>query len=142
MADRRPSRETLYMQIAYLWSLRSLCKRDNSKVGCVITTQDMRMTLATGYNGPPRQLGNLACRNIQGNCGCLHAEQNAIAMVDGTLPDKIMFVTKCPCESCASLIVQAKIVKVFYCEPYRNNKGLDRLKQCHLNVFKIDRPSL
>ena len=140
MFDERPKREVIYMKTAYLWAARSLCRQENRKIGCIITTSDMRMTLSTGYNGPPRQLGNLACRGIGGNCGCLHAEQNAIAIVDGTLSNKILFVTMSPCESCASLIAQANISKVFYCADYRNTTGIERLKICGIIVIKMNYP--
>jgi len=140
MFNERPKRETIYMKFAYLWAARSLCKQENRKIGCVITTEDMRLVLSTGYNGPPRPLGNSACRNIPGDCGCSHAEANAIAMVDGTIPDKIMFVTMAPCEYCANLIVQSNIFKVFYCEPYRDSRGLDRLEACGVIVIRMAYP--
>jgi len=136
----RPSRENIYMKIAFLWANRSLCKQENRKIGCVITTNDMRLVLSTGYNGPPKQLDNLACRGTKGFCGCLHAEQNAIAMVDGTIPNKILFVTMEPCENCANLIAQSNISKVFYCEDYRNHIGIERLKECNITVIKMDYP--
>jgi len=136
--DDRPKRRNIYMRFALDWAGRALCKQDNRAVGCVITTEDMRVTLATGYNGPPKQLGNDACRNEKGNCGCLHAEANAIAMVDGRIPNKIMFVTMCPCETCATLIAQSNITKVFYYQDYRNKAGLERLQACGIDVIRIN----
>jgi len=128
------------MATAYLWSQRALCKRPNRQVGCVITTEDMRRVLSHGYNGSPKQLPNDSCRNIPGDCSCVHAEGNAIAMVDGTIPNKIMFITMEPCESCANLIAQANITKIFYCEDYRNQKGLIRLRDCNITVVKMEKP--
>jgi len=140
MFDERPKREIIYMKFAYLWAARSLCRQENRKIGCVITTSDMRLVLSSGYNGPPKQLGNLACRGIEGNCGCLHAEANAIAMVDGTIPNKILFVTMAPCEACAGLIAQSNVTKVFYCEDYRDVVGLERLKACNILTIKMPYP--
>ncbi len=140
MFDERPKRETIYMKTAYLWAARSLCRQDNRKIGCVITTNNMRISLSTGYNGPPKQLDNLACRGIKGNCGCAHAEANAIAMVDGTIPNKILFVTMSPCEMCANLICQANIGKVFYCEDYKNIAGIKRLEACGIIIIKMNYP--
>jgi len=140
MFDERPTRETIYIKTAYLWAARSLCRQEGRKIGCVITTNNQRLVLSTGYNGPPKQLDNLACRGISGDCGCLHAEMNAIAMVDGTIPKKTLFVTMAPCEMCANLIAQSNISRVFYCEDYKNPKGLERLEQCGIIAIQLSYP--
>lgn len=49
----RPSRETVYMEIAHAVSLRSTCRR--RKVGCVLVDERGHL-LATGYNGIPSGL--------------------------------------------------------------------------------------
>lgn len=133
----RPTKEQIHMLTAYLWAKRSLCKLYNRKIGCVITSEDMRLILGVGYNGNPAAMPNDSCRNITGNCGCLHAEQNAIAMADGSIPNKLLFVTMTPCESCANLIAQANIKKVHYCEEYRNNQGLTRLHECNIDTIHM-----
>lgn len=133
----RPTREEIHMATAALWGERSLCKQDNRKVGCVITTSDMRKILAIGYNGPPRPMPNDSCRDMPGNCGCLHAEMNAIAALDSTIPNKVIFVTMEPCEMCASLIAQADIRAVFYAGSYKSHKGLERLALCSIQVKKL-----
>lgn len=138
MVEQRPSREELHMATAYLWAKRSLCKQDNRSIGCVITSEDMQQVLAFGYNGPPRQLGNVACENAQGGCGCVHSEINAIIKVDGRLPNKLMFVTMSPCTDCAKAIAQANIGKVYYCEEYRNIKGLELLTKCGITTIKLN----
>jgi len=134
----RLTREQIHMTTALLWGQRSTCKR--LKVGCVITTSDMKRILSIGYNGSPTPMSNDSCKNTEGNCQCLHAEQNAIAMVDGTIPDKVAFITTYPCLSCANLLVQANITKVFYCKDYRNHIGIERLKECNITVIKMDYP--
>jgi len=128
----RPSRERIHMSTAYLWGLRSTCKRPNRKIGAVITTGDMTQILAIGYNGPAKGLPNDYCRGSKeiGTCGCLHAEMNAIAKVDSTITDKVLFVTMSPCEMCASLIAQANIKKVWYLHDYRNSDGQKILYEC------------
>lgn len=140
MDENRPSRESIYMATAYLWARRSLCKRAAPSVGCVITTSNLRSTLAHGYNGPPKKMPNNSCRNGEGSCGCSHAEANAIALVDGTIPDKILFVTREPCEFCANLIAQAGIAKVYYCDEYRNHLGLERLQACGIQIYQMIPP--
>jgi len=136
---QRPKREIIHMTTAILWGQRSTCKRPNRKIGAVITTSDMTQILSIGYNGPCKGLFNDSCRNTEGNCGCLHAEMNAIAKVDSTIPNKVLFITMQPCEMCASLIAQANISMVWYLDSYRNNDGLSILSQCnirHHQMFK------
>lgn len=142
MQDPRPSKESLHMLTAFLWSRRATCKQKNRNIGCVITDNTMDRVLAIAYNGPPAAMLNDACRNIKGDCGCVHAEANAIARVDSTIPNKLMFVTMIPCENCANLIAQSNIDTVFYCEDYRNKAGYRRLIACGINVLKIDITSI
>lgn len=132
----RPSRESIHLETASLWSKRSTCKQENRQVGCVITSEDMRRVLAIGYNGPPRAMPNDSCRQVKSDCGCLHAEMNAIAAVDSSIPNKILFVTMAPCEMCASLIAQAGISKVYYRDDYKNRVGIVRLTECKVEVLK------
>jgi len=134
----RISREQIHMATAYLWGQRSTCKRPNRKIGAVITSEDMTQVLAIGYNGPAKGLPNDYCKGNEGNCGCLHAEMNAIAKADSTIPNKILFVTMSPCEMCASLIAQSKISMVWYLNKYRNNDGLKILCQCGIQFDQMD----
>ena len=137
MNNKRPSKEELHMHTAFLWAQRATCKQFNGKIGWVITDSEMRRILSIGYNGSPTTMPNDACRNIQGSCGCLHAEQNAIALVDGSLYEKVMFVTMEPCESCANLIAQANIYKVFYAEQYRVHDSLIMIIDCCVTVINM-----
>jgi len=136
----RPNREIIHMLTAYLWSTRSTCKRNNCFIGCVVTTQNMRRILSVGYNGPPQQLQNDACQNTVGSCGCIHAEANAITQVDGTIPNKIMFVTRQPCIICAGLIAQSNINCVYFSEFYRKNEGILLLKKCKIKTQFLGMP--
>jgi len=138
----RPSREYIHMSTAILWGQRSTCKRPNRKIGAVITTEDMTQVLAVSYNGPCKGLPNDACRNTENSCGCLHAETNAIAKVDSTIKNKILFVTMQPCEMCASLIAQANIKKVYYLDEYRNTDGLKILSDCGILYDQLYRRTL
>ncbi len=137
MQIERPSRLMIHMATALLWAQRATCKQPNRKVGAVITTADMTRVLSIGYNGPAKGLPNDACRNTSGSCGCLHAETNAIAQVDSTIPNKHLFVTLQPCEMCASLIAQANISTVWYLRPYRNTNGLKILRACQIQVHRM-----
>lgn len=133
----RPTRTILHMQTAQLWSQRALCKRPDREIGCVITTGDMQTILSFGYNGPPRQMGNDACTGEKGDCGCMHAEINALLKCDYTIPGKLLFVTMAPCKLCAAAIAQAEIAQVYYCAPYRNIEGLELLAKCCVPVQQV-----
>ena len=134
-ADQRPTRESLHMQFAMMWASRSLCHRLH--VGAVITSPDMRRVLSIGYNGPARGLPHDRCRNTPGNCGCLHAEDNAIAAVDSTIPNKVLFVTHQPCEQCAQRVIQANITQVYYLETYRSDAGAAVLNLAGIRVSRL-----
>jgi dCMP deaminase len=139
----RPSREKIHMATATMWGLRSCCKRPNRKVGCVITSSDMRRILAIGYNGPPRPMPNDSClgSKAQGYCGCIHAEVNAIAMVDSTIPNKRMFVSMSPCMDCARIILQCGISHIYFGKYYRNNEALPFLTQNGIMVCRQESPN-
>lgn len=138
--NNRPSRAEIHMMTALMWAQRSWCKRPNGHVGAVITTSDLRRVLSIGYNGPARGLANDRCRNTAGTCGCIHAEANAIAHVDGTTPNKALFCTVQPCEMCAQLIVQANISKVYFLKDYRNTEGAKILADCNVTLERVDLP--
>lgn len=130
----RPKREVVHMAAAFMWASRSLCKR--MRVGCVLTTMDMRRTLAVGYNGPAKGLSNGRCRSTPGSCGCLHAEDNAVAISD-SIPQKTAFVTHAPCETCAQRLVQANVHRVLYVRVYRSEAGLDVLRELGVEVTRM-----
>jgi dCMP deaminase len=154
----RPARELIHMTTAIHWSYRALCSQDNRKVGAIITTSDMRSILAFGYNGPGKGLPNDHCKqwrikagdymagggsaNGGSRCPCLHAEDNAIAHVDSTIPDKTLFVTMQPCETCAHRILNANIKRVFFWKPYRLVEGVELLTRAGVQVDQLQHTML
>ena len=69
----------------------------------------------------------------------LHAESNAIAKVSRSTESSdgaTLFCTHAPCIECAKLIYQSGINSVYYREQYRDNSGLDFLKQGGVNVHQ------
>lgn len=131
----RPSREDLHMVTAFLWAQRSLDPRHQN--GAVVTTPDMKQVLAIGYNGPAKGLPHTAVRDTPGDSGCLHAEDNAIAFCNSTIPGKVMFVTTEPCEMCAQRIVNAGFARVFYVRAYRIHIGADILAKCKVPLIRM-----
>ena len=69
----------------------------------------------------------------------LHAESNAIAKVSRSTESSegaTLFCTHAPCIECAKLIYQSGINTVYYRDQYRDNSGLDFLKQGGVNVHQ------
>ena len=70
----------------------------------------------------------------------LHAESNAVAKLaklNGGGKGAAIFVTHCPCLTCAKTIYQAGITEVYYAESYRDTIGLAFLIECGLTVEKV-----
>jgi len=123
----RPSFDSIYMRLAEMMSERSTCAR--LKVGCAIVTPDFRKVLSVGYNGNVTGGANDCDRHGEeavGNCGCIHAEQNAVINCDaGRHVDKIVFCTHLPCLQCAKFLINLGGVKrVFYKNEYRLHDSL------------------
>lgn len=142
MMDRQPriSKEEMYMRMAIILSARSTCRRTGSdgkikRVGCVITNFDLSNVLSVGYNGNAAGLPDECTDpNTPGNCGCLHAEENAISKCPSHERDKIMFTTDSPCPRCAKFIINNGFSKVFYLREYRDPTGLNLLRKVGITV--------
>lgn len=130
----RPYREIIHMATAVMWSLRSTCKR--AQCGAVITTHDMKQVLSVGYNGPGAGLPDDRCRGTEGQCGCLHAETNAILRANPGV-NRVLFTTSAPCEQCAQHILGTEISRVIYLRMYRDSMGLNLLEG-KVKIEKID----
>lgn len=69
----------------------------------------------------------------------LHAESNAIAKVSRSTESSenaTLFCTHAPCIECAKLIYQSGISSVYYREQYRDDSGLNFLKQGGVDVHQ------
>ncbi len=133
----RPKFESIYMQLAHLMAERSTCKR--LKVGCVVTSTDYSYVYGVGYNGNAKGLDNECDSTTPGECGCLHAELNAMLKVNvcNTTP-KVLFCTHAPCKMCAKTIInKGGFEKVIYDIPYRLSEGLDLLTECGIVVEHV-----
>lgn len=134
---KRRSFEEIYMRLAFDLAARSTCKR--LKVGCVIVSCDYSRVYGIGYNGNAAGLPNECDSPTPGNCGCLHAEDNALLKTNGG-PEvsKIVFVTHQPCAYCSKRIVnKGGVKKVYFSEPYRLSAGLDILRASGIEVEQL-----
>ena len=70
----------------------------------------------------------------------LHAEENLlmkIARSTNSSENATIFVTHAPCLDCAKLIHQAGINSVYYRNSYRDDKGIDFLKKCGVQIENV-----
>jgi dCMP deaminase len=141
----RPSWDEYFMELTRVVAKRSTCVRRH--VGALIV-RDKRI-LATGYNGAPSGLPHcldIGCLRDQMGvpsgerqelCRGLHAEQNAIiqAGLHGvSLRDATLYVTLAPCTTCAKMIINSGIRRVFYQESYPDQLSLDLLAQAGVEI--------
>jgi deoxycytidylate deaminase len=136
MCDRRHQKLCKFIAFGKSLSELSTCKR--RKVACVIFPQSMDGIAAIGYNGRATGENNDECTSVEGDCGCVHAEANALLKLNDNGIYVVMYTTCAPCWHCAGLIVNSqKISHVFYSEAYRDTRGIDRLKAANIGVTQI-----
>ena len=113
------------------------------KVGAVIAREGR--ILASGYNGQPRKLDN-CCEyiNASGQLATkdtvVHAELNAILFCAkyGIMTDGAdLYVTMCPCQKCASALIQAGIKHVYYLDDYRDMSAIELLNEAGIEINRI-----
>lgn len=125
-----------FTDFAMSLSKLSTCKR--LQVGCVILSEGFSQVFSIGYNGVPSGVDNDSCREEKGNCGCIHAEANALVKLKTTQTGLWLLSTTCPCEHCAGLIVNSKSIDVvLYINTYRIEKGLNLLRDCGITTVAI-----
>lgn len=149
--SNRPQWDEYFMKIAILTSERSNCIR--RKVGCIIV-KDKRI-LSLGYNGTPIETQNCyqgGCKRCMDQflerhinstaknldlCMCLHAEDNALLFnTKDDLNGSTMYITLIPCISCVKKILQCKIKRIVYLNPYLEE--LDNLSRNILSQYNVE----
>lgn len=138
MNSKELNKHISYLMMADAWSSNSCCCR--KKVGALIVKDDM--IISDGYNGTPTGFPN-DCEDPNGNTHwyVLHAEANAITKLakngSSGASGSTLYVTMSPCRDCSKLIIQSGIKRVFYKEEYRDNTGLNILKEFGIPVIKL-----
>jgi len=142
----KPKFQKLYMD----WALRAadLSYARRLKVGAVVVKDDT--VISYGYNGMPAGWDN-NCEywHEDGDQGSewrtrpevLHAESNAIAKLAKSSNSGLgaeLFVTHSPCIQCAKLIYQSGIARVYYGANYRDDAGVQFLKNSGVEVSHFD----
>lgn len=107
----------------------STCQR--LRTSCMILLPDLSEIAAIGYNGPPAGEDNGGCRKEEaGNCGCIHAEANALVKLSTRERGLLMMTLYSPCEHCAGLLLNGgRVAAVIYEREYRLSRGLEVLRR-------------
>jgi dCMP deaminase len=140
-----------YMKVAETFANLSTARRLH--VGAIVVKDDRIISI--GYNGMPSGWDNncedevvemysgfegfIQRTTLKTKPEVLHAETNAIAKLARSTESgngAILFVTHAPCLDCAKLVYQSGINSVFYRNSYRDEKGIDFLKRCKVEVEK------
>jgi dCMP deaminase len=138
----KPKHQLAHMRAAHLYSDLSTARR--LKVGALVVKDDRIISI--GYNGMPKGWDN-NCEieqpdgTLKSKPEVLHAETNAIAKLARSNEsglDADLFVTHSPCLDCAKLIYQAGIRRVYYSVNYRDDSGVNFLKNSGVEVEQLD----
>lgn len=115
MLPRSVRKLITYMEVLRTIQSLSTCKRH--PCAALVMPTDFSDILAIGYNGPSRTDRNDACTGVQGSCGCIHAEVNALLKFNYHYSGKnlLLLSTVSPCRGCMSLIENVpQIVGIAY----------------------------
>lgn len=130
--------DRVYLKMAETWASLSHCNR--KQVGALIVKDGM--IISDGYNGTPSGFDN-CCEDDDGNTHwyVLHAEANAILKVSKSTNSALgatLYLTLSPCKECAKLILQAGITRVVFKNEYKDNSGLNFLREAGVDVQVIE----
>jgi dCMP deaminase len=128
----------LYLDLAQRIAKESYCER--LQVGAVIVKDGN--IISFGYNGTPSGRPNKCEENNVTFPYVLHAESNAITKACKSpisTEGATMYLTHSCCLECAKLIIQSGIKKVYYLKDYRDNSGIKLLRDCDIDVSRVDK---
>ena len=137
-----------FMRIAEIVKERSTCIKQ--KVGAVLVKD--KHIISTGYNGAPKGVTHCTkdtCLRLNLKhgekpylCRGAHAEANAIAQAGYhgvSTKNSIIYCTHFPCMSCAKLLINAGVRKIYYRRDYEmdNKLKMDLLKEAGVEIEKV-----
>lgn len=131
---KRPTFQHIFMSMASEMRNRSTCVR--KQVGAVFVDTDFTRVLCFGYNGGISGDKNQCESLLPGQCGCTHAEINAMVKSNESLKNSILFVTTAPCKACAAVLINRGVSTVYYLNTYRSNAGIELLESKNIKVIK------
>lgn len=131
-----------YLRMAIEWAKLSYCHR--KQVGALVVKD--RMIISDGYNGTPSGAEN-KCEDEFGDTHwyVLHAEANAILKLASSTQSakgSTLYLTLSPCPECSKLVLQSGISRLVYINEYKDNKGLELLKNNGVELLRIPEEAL
>lgn len=117
--------------------LATLSKCEDRGVAAIITNADGTQIYSIGINGGPKGGPQCLC-HLGEKYTCIHAEANALAKCISEDTDKVMICSLAPCITCAALMANSSIKRVFYLEDYKDNRGISLLSELGIACYKLD----
>ena len=100
------------------------------------------MIISDGYNGTPNGFDNCCEDDTEKtHWFVLHAEANAMMKVAKSTHNSngaTLYITLSPCKECSKLILQAGIIRVVYHNVYKDDSGLDFLRESGIELTQIN----
>ncbi len=125
------------MSVAENAAQLSYAKR--AQVGAVAVKD--RNILSFGYNGTlPGADNNCEDENGMTKKDVIHAEENLLmklAKSTSSASGCDVYVTLSPCITCARMMANAEVRRVFYRDAYRDDSGIELLKSNGVEVIRI-----
>ena len=139
-ARDRPGFQEIMLRMAQLVAQRSTCLR--LQVGTVISSKDFRQVYSMGYNGNASGLPNASDNTgpeAVGNCGCCHAELNAIVNCSASREvEKLVFSTDSPCIMCAKYLINlGGVTAIYFLRPYRTQEAASLLERSNITLHHV-----
>lgn len=143
----RPTRDDVYLEMAELVAKRGTCPR--RAVGCVLVDRRGRV-LATGYNGVasgrPHCSEGFPCPGAEcpsgtslDKCEAIHAEQNAILLLQDPWSVYTVYLTASPCVSCVKLLLGTSAKRIVCREVYPHADAIQWWKRAGREMVVIPR---
>lgn len=137
MQKLNPTSQRTQVLARFVKDLATLSKCEDRGVAAIITNADGTQIYSMGINGGPKGGPQCLC-NMGEKYTCIHAEANALAKCTSEDQDKVMICSLSPCVTCASLMANSGIRRVFYLEDYKDNKGAALLTSLGIACCKLD----
>lgn len=122
----------------FVLNLATLSKCSDKGVAAIITNKEGTQVYSIGINGGPKHGTDCLCK-LGGKYTCVHAEANALAKCTVADPEKVFICSYSTCVTCAALIVNSGASALYYVKPYKDDTGLQILRNAGIEVCCIDK---
>ncbi len=117
-------------------SLATLSHCEQRGVAALIIDEDLQQIYSIGVNGGVAKGIQCLC-TLPGKETCVHAEAQALAKCTTDVRGKTVIVTLSPCITCATLMINSGIARVYYVDEWKDIRGLDLLRSVGVTCIQI-----